>query len=441
MRDKAIDDVFELAAIYDSKKNANHAENIDEIEAVPWPDPMRSSAYHGLAGDVVNALLPYTEADPAALLINFLVGFGNIIGRTAVYDVAGDIHCTNLFALLVGSTSEGRKGSSWAIVKRLLFHIDADWVQYKTPNGLSSGEGLIWAIRDEVSRYDPKQQEEVVIDSGVKDKRLLVVENEFAQALRVMQREGNTLSPILRSAWDGTTLQSLTKNYQAVATNPHVSILGHISPQELRKLLTSTEKFNGFANRYLYICTRRSKLLPDPKPLPESLLIGLASKIKSVIPHESIVMQRDKDGAELWRNIYPMLTAHEDDLVGAIEARAEAQVLRLSMIYALLDGSRMISSKHINAALAIWQYVQASLQFIFGAEADNDPLAGKILAALKRYGELTQTQLYRDIFQCNIAATRITAALQQLSAKGKISCILEKNEGAARSTKKWILNN
>jgi hypothetical protein len=175
--------------------------------------------------------------------------------------------------------------------------------------------------------------------------------------------------------------------------------------------------------------------------MPESLLIGLANEIKSVIPHESVVMQRDKDGADLWRNIYPMLTAHEDNLVGAIEARAEAQVLRLSMIYALLDGSHMISSQHINAALAIWQYVQASLQFIFGTEADNDPLAGKILSALKRYGELTQTQLYRDIFQCNIAATRIASALQQLSAKGKISCILEKNDGAARSTKKWILNN
>ena len=107
-------------------------------------------------------------------------------------------------------------------------------------SGLSSGEGLKWAVRDAVEAHEPLKDrgrivgfQPVIRDHGVADKRLLVIESEFAQALKVMEREGNTLSPTLRQAWDSGNLRTLTKNDPVVATDAHVSILGHITREEL----------------------------------------------------------------------------------------------------------------------------------------------------------------------------------------------------------------
>jgi len=110
--------------------------------------------------------------------------------------------------------------------------VDPDWAQDRVASGLSSGEGLIWAVRNEVRKRVPVKSkgrhtgeyDEVVEHEGINDKRLLVMEGEFANALKVMQREGNTLSPVIRSAWDSGNLRSLTKNSPAVATgcaHPH----------------------------------------------------------------------------------------------------------------------------------------------------------------------------------------------------------------------------
>lgn len=429
-------EILQFLAEADAKlAERKHDVEFEEMDIPAWPAPPAPEAFYGLPGEVVKALEPHTEADPVALLINFLVAFGNVIGRNATFDVAGEIHTTTLFALLVGGTSEGRKGTSWAIIKRLFSYVDPDWAKFKTPNGLSTGEGLIWAIRDPIRKWDPKQQMEVVVDAGVADKRLMVVESEFAQALKVMQREGNTLSPIIRAAWDGHTLQSLTKNNTAVATNPHVSILGQITPTELQTLLNSTEKFNGFANRFLIVCVRRSKYLSNPPVLEEAKLKRLAGAILDVMPKEPVVLHRTPDAEALWEEVYPVLANRGDDLVGVLTSRAEAQVLRLSMVYALADGKQEIEPQHILAALALWEYVEASTKFVFGA-ADCDPITTKIVNALKER-PLTQTELYREVFKCNVPAKRIAIALQNLAARGKIQATEEIN--GRRPTRRWSL--
>ncbi|MBK7995243.1 MAG: DUF3987 domain-containing protein [Blastocatellia bacterium] len=105
--------------------------------------------------------------------------------------------------------------------------------------------------------------QKVIIDSGIEDKRLLIIETEFASVLRVLQRDGNTLSAIIREAWDKGDLRIITKNNPAQATQAHISIIGHITPDELRRYIDRTELGNGFANRFLWLCVKRSKLLPD----------------------------------------------------------------------------------------------------------------------------------------------------------------------------------
>ena len=43
-----------------------------------WPEPLDEAAFYGAAGEAVRAMAPHTEADPAALMVQFLTGVGNM---------------------------------------------------------------------------------------------------------------------------------------------------------------------------------------------------------------------------------------------------------------------------------------------------------------------------------------------------------------------------
>ena len=159
----------------------------------PWPK-LHPDALHGIAGEFVKRVAPHTEADPVALLTQFLVLSGNAIGRGPYFPVEGDRHRLNENVILIGDTSSGRKGTSLSQVKRVLADVDDGWSARCLASGLSSGEGLTWAVRDSVEKVNRKGETEVV-DSGVSDKRLTVVESEFVSVLRAMAREGCTPEP------------------------------------------------------------------------------------------------------------------------------------------------------------------------------------------------------------------------------------------------------
>jgi hypothetical protein len=165
------------------------------IAPASWPAPPNKAAFYGLAGDFVRLIEPHSEGDAVALLAQLLVAFGNVAGRTAHFRVESDFHYANLNCVLVGPTSKGRKGSSLGHVKRLLEAVDSDWVANCIQSGLSSGEGLIWSVRD-AAKPPQHLKRRGDIDIGVEDKRLLIMESEFAQPLKLMTREGNILSTV-----------------------------------------------------------------------------------------------------------------------------------------------------------------------------------------------------------------------------------------------------
>ncbi|MBA4395554.1 MAG: hypothetical protein C0407_18535, partial [Desulfobacca sp.] len=341
---------------------------------------------------------PHTEADPAAILLEFLVAFGNVIGRGSWWIVEADRHHLNMDLVLVGETAKGRKGTAHGQVKKIFKAIDSDWAA-NVKGGLSSGEGLIWAVRDPIYKKerDPKTKkyEEVMVDAGIDDKRLLVVEEEFASVLRVMERDGNTLSAIFRKAWDTGNLNNLTKNSPAKATGAHISFIGHITKDELRRYLTSTESGNGFGNRIIWVCVRRSKVLPEGGRIREVNFNPLLTKIKQAVDFGREVgeIRKDKEATEIWAAVYPELSEGKPGLLGAVTSRAEAQVMRVACIYAVLDESSLIRKEHLLAALAFWDHSEASARYIFG-DAIGDPVADQILEALRAIKDgMTRTEI------------------------------------------------
>lgn len=373
-----------------------------------WPAPPDQAAYHGLPGQVAQKIAPHTEADPAAILTQLLVCCGALIGRGAYFQVEATRHHPNEFLVLVGDSAKARKGSSFDHVARLLALADPAFTGRLT-TGLSSGEGLIWTVRD------PQGQ-----DPGGPDKRLLVIEPEFATVLKSTGRELSTLSPTLRSAWDGRPLALLTRTAPARATEAHISIIGHITQTELRRHTTTVEIANGFLNRFVFAAVRRVRLLPeggDPDPLKGT---GLARYLTTVLTRAQTAGQvtLTQDARELWWQLYPQLTQPADGLLGQLTARAEAHAIRLALLYALLDGKRKIAPEHLNAALALWDYASRSAAWALG-QATGDPLAEHIHAALTRTPDgLTRTQI-RDLCQRNLPADRVEQALHALAAAGR----------------------
>jgi Protein of unknown function (DUF3987) len=373
-----------------------------------WPEPPDDDAFHGLPGQVVAKIAPNTEADPVAILTQLLVACGALIGRGAWFGVEATRHHPNQFLLLIGDSSRARKGSSLDHVTRLLSEIEPTFPSRLT-TGLSSGEGLVWKVRD------PSGQ-----DPGEPDKRLLVIEPEFASVLKSTSREMSTLSPTLRSAWDGRPLALLTRTAPARATDAHVSIIGHITQTELRRHTTTVEIANGFMNRFVLVSVRRVRLLPEggnPNPLKNT---GLARYLATVLKHAQTTGQLKLDDAarELWWHTYPQLTQPGDGHTRDLTARAEAHVIRLALIYTLLDGERRIQPQHLHAALALWDYAARSATWALD-QATGDPLAEHIHAALARSPDgLTRTQI-RDLCQRNLPADRVEQALHALAAAGR----------------------
>lgn len=383
--------------------------------AVEWPtlDP---AALYGLPGDVVRSLDPYTEGDPVATLVNFLVMFGSAIGPTPHALVGERRHHANEFAVLVGATSKGRKGTSHDGPLAIVANADPAWGP-RVMGGLASGEGLLWPIRDEIRIT--KNGEEVVTDVGVTDKRLLAVEEEFSSVCSVAGREGNILSEMIRRAWDGKALGNMTKTNPARCLSPHVSVLGHVTQAELLRVLDSTDAANGFGNRFLWLCVRRSKLLPEGDPIPPEIRSRLIARVSKALPaaRKVATLRRDDDAKALWGDIYGDLSDAGPGLFGAMTDRAEAHVLRLSLLYALTDAAPAISFDHLAAALALWDYAAASARYIFG-DALGDPIADRVLNAIRGGSELDRTQI-SELFGRNVNAARLDRALETLLTTGK----------------------
>jgi hypothetical protein len=402
--------------------------SIRRILPVPsgWPEPPGAAAYHGLAGEIVQAIAPHTEADPVAVLVQLLVAYGALIGGGGWFEVEATRHYPNEFAVLVGDSAVSRKGSALGHVKRLLGEVQEDFPS-RIKKGLSSGEGVVWLLRDP-SDGDP----------GAPDRRLLVTEPEFARVLS--GRELSSLSPVLREAWDGEDLETLTRNRPLRATGAHLALIGHITATELRHCSTTISIANGFLNRFLFVACRRTQLLPhggDENPLAKT---GLKDRLAEVLEHARRAGQlRFHPGAEKhWTTSYEEMAERSmEGVTGALTARAEAHSMRLALIYALLDGASSIRVEHLQAALALWDYAARSAEWALG-DTTGVPLAEQLSRTLQDNPPGVTRARLRDTVHRNLPAAQIQEALLELQRAGRAECRKIKNPAGGRPAELWI---
>ncbi|NCC04832.1 MAG: hypothetical protein EOM37_12525 [Proteobacteria bacterium] len=436
-------------------KFVNSYVRVEELDAwTPtvkvWPR-LEQAALHGIVGEFVDLATEGSEADPAAVLATTLVRFGVEAGspdpnaRPHIY-VGESRHEPRIFGVVVGKSAKARKGTSGAPVTRLFAVpegcMGAPKMAPMNLGPLSSGEGIVYAVRDAQETWDDKEQQFKVIDPGVLDKRLFVQEEEFAAAINAGKRDGNTLSATLRALWDSGTRSPMTKTSRTQCTNAHVGILAHITIDELAVSLSACDKLNGYANRFLWMLARRSKRVPRPRRMPDDKFIPIRNEIwqRLHLAHAAGQMRLTAAAGDLWDAEYDRLTEDRPGIAGAITARAEAQVVRLSMIYALCDGRKQVDAVHVQAALALWRYAQASAEFIFSDDAVGSKLDAKIHdLLLKTPAGSSLTDLHNATGK-NHKAEELHRSIQRLVDAGLVRSESIKTDGAVRSKTVFFSN-
>ncbi len=414
---------------------------INDLESRQWSKwpVLQQEALRGLSGRFVELACRKSEADPAAVAITFLCRFAVECGPRPFLYVGDSKHHARIIGAIVGASSKSRKGTSGKPVERLFgmeeIAVDDQFLLARvSPGPLSSGEGLIYAVRDPVTMWKVNKEtgvgEEIVIDPGVSDKRIFILDEEFAACLIATRRDGNTISTILRSSWDSGNLEPLTKSNRIKATGAHIGIVTHITLAELNRRMEEVEAFSGFANRILWVCARRQGVVPFPEPMPTQELASLQWDLKRTIEAARIMeeMVLDPAARSMWQEVYPDLSADGSGLVGCVTDRAEAQVLRLAMIYSLTEASAVIRADHLESALAMWRYCEESARFIFAGREVN-PFAGKILDLLRSSDGMSTTDIY-DAFDRHITKRQLEEAVTELVSQKKIE--IEEVKGAGR---------
>jgi hypothetical protein len=437
-----------------TKTKAEESADVSQFREQIPPQTLSKTAYYGLLGEIIEKVSPYSEASNEAILAGVITAFGNKVGRNAFFRAQQDFHYTNLYTVVVGDTATARKGVAWSLTKDLLttpeiqegkkFVVNMDEASHAwgpMDGGIASGEGIIELVKDDIQHWDTKLKQYVIEEgSGVEDKRVLFYEAEFASVLRKAVPPTSIIWPVLRTLWDSGTASNSSKINPIRTTNAHVSLLGNITELELRIAFPEVEMTSGSANRILWVWSKRSKCLPEGKPVPRDTMQKLQRKIHSCVQFGQRVgeLSRDAEAKKLWEDFYRYTWEHpQEGFLGAILARAEAQVLRLSIIYALLDKSSIIKKVHLEAALAFWNYAKASSQYLFMGKSNN-PLDNKIINILEDCADYktTRTSISNALANAYLAKD-LDTAYQRLKEMGIIEEVRGEKSGTGRKPS-WI---
>lgn len=409
----------------------------------PWPT-LGDDALTGLTGDFVRLWDPHTEADPAAVAHMFLATTGCWFGGGYFISGGNTRHAPKVWPLLAGDSSTGAKGTAIAVTKAFWRILDRRFLEMHTATGLSTGEGLIRAVRDP-SGDDPSVKE---FDEGVNDKRLWVDAAEFVGVLEKSRREGNSLSATLREAYDDQVLQVMTSGSPMKSTGSHIVITPQITPAELVGKLSSTDVANGLANRFMLVCTRMSKTLPEGSNPTVEELKDFGERLDSQrrklfrANHGKAELTRTEAARKLWveeyhRRFEQRRQEKGESPVKSLLARWHANSARLSVIYALLDGELLIDEPHVRAALATWDYVEDSTRWVFGSGAGDRDL-GRLTEYIGETAEgRSRKEISVELFQRHKTEDELNQLIDKLLSRGGYEAVKVRGPNGGRPATRY----
>ncbi|NQU37576.1 MAG: DUF3987 domain-containing protein [Actinobacteria bacterium] len=388
------------------------------------PAPPAPEVFHGPLGDLTRAIAPHVPWDPIAFHMQALVAIGSHLGYTPHVDDGANQRRANLFLAIVGGTAIG-KGSSLGFTHWLLGHIDDEFRTERLITQIGSGEGLLAKITDTVYTQSPRG-DQVVAMAGSDDKRVLYIEEELGGLFNKMISQ-ESVEKTITKAWDSGVLETTTKKESMRCKEPHVSIIGHITPDELYDRLDKRLLDNGFSNRWLYVMIKKTAVVPQP-PAPRNIpgADGLAEVIAENIRANPLLMSGPVKFTAKATTMFNATHGHMSDYrfagaMGKQSARWAPQIYKLAIIYAAIDGAKTIDVPHLAAARAAWAYSHRSASAFFSGMTGNQ-YADQFLDIWRSadYAAVTLTDI-DEMFNKNMSAAKRTKMLERLTRDGVVS--------------------
>jgi hypothetical protein len=385
----------------------------------------------GIAGEIVRKAGKHCEAHPAGMYLDLLVSLGNIMGRHAHFKVGASKHFTNEFMIRVGNTSTARKGTGRDAINEPLKMIDGNWYTTRVMSGFGSGEAIVGLIADSMpqSVRDTKVSTgfKNIVKPGVEDKRLFIREGEAASIFQLANKKESRADIILRDGWDGLPLKNLVKgktdgiNNSAMCQEPHLSISGDTTRDELKRRMPDGADQNGFGNRFLYVFVYRVKMCPNGGPQ-----LDWTNEVVQL--HKAIQFARSvgyvpltKAAHKMWSRMYVEIENEVGELPAlpqAMCARGVAHVRRLALIFALLDMKDAVDSEHLQAAKKLWDYCMESARFIFSGETKEQV---QIINWMRLHpGTVTVRQITDEVFNRHRKVEWVKTQLDGLIVAGRL---------------------
>lgn len=427
-------DVADFVASGGSSAELRAMLTVSTAPAAPIPTrvpELAPEALYGPMGNIVRALEPTTEAAPVALLTQLITAYGVMLGRRPVAQIWNEPQHTVLYTVVTGASAAARKSTAARAVRPFLSILDPDFLVNNTEEGMASGEAIVDALRDDEAFPD-------------KDTRMLINEDEFARLLEVTGRTGNTLSTVLLSAWDSTTLGVRTRGHgKQRVSDPHIGVVGNVPDAELRAAMHDFS--SGFANRFLYVLADSPQDLPFPKSLSASEVTALSRPLHQALAWATECKREitlADNAYDTYEKLYRSHRAAQRAGTGRVthlRAREISNLVRVALIYAVIDMSHVITVEHLRAAEAFIAYANDSLAILFGGNSYSER-ATRILETLRsapRGEGLTRTQI-RALYANNWESGQLEKTIAELTEAG-IAVERSTSSGRGRPTQTLYL--
>jgi hypothetical protein len=415
-----------------------------ELLKAPVGPVFDESIFYGPAGKVIRKIMPFSEAHPVGMYMNLIISLGSIFGRGAYFSVGKTKHYTNEFLVCAGTSSLSRKGTGRNEIDELLKAVDSSW---HPTGGFGSPQGVISKIKDS-SSYQKRVTKkgittfETVVVPGVDDKRLCIREGEISALFKLASAHDTNAAETLRNSWDSTELRNNVAgkdndgaSNSLACREPHVSISGDTTINELKATIPPGSDKNGFGNRFLYCYIYRTKLVPNNGPEVDfkediAYFQKIAAKARGQkhidlsapageAERKSMFMPFTPEANQSWKRWYSRNERGVDRLTGIagnMTDRGPAHVRRLAMILALIDGDEAIDLCHLEAALKLWEYCKESARFIFSGHTREQE---RILDNVQAVSEgMTLREIRERVFGKHRSAEWVKAQTDSLIASG-----------------------
>ena len=393
-----------------------------EQQKVEFPD-FNTASIHGPVLQFVDLIRPHTEAGAAALAAEYITGLASIIGNKVYVKQGPQEHPPRINVFIIGESSKGRKGTAHGVVEYFMRQAAPDFFPLHKIETLVSGAAFIKAATNLAHK--------TAANGSDPDMRAWIVEEEAVNLL-ASGHGVNDISSVVRKMFDSGKLSKFHAKGQIVVEGVHFNVTGHITEEEFSERLPRASVFNGFLNRFMLIGTKnggfkrqRETIIPEQKidkivqPLQDIIAWVQARTYNTGTFELKWATGVDDEYDDFRLDLEKRMDEATDRRFKAAAARGATHVMRLALMFAIIDREREIKSIHLHSAIGMWQHAEDTLRYLY-QEADEHA-DEKLLLEMLRIAGPHGMNTKRRVALLGGRMDRLTRAEAALEAQGLVA--------------------